>query len=161
MKILKYWPSYRDFNKLVIKAKMRANTYFEFLFFVYIYIYIYIYIYMKIKYDIFLRDLVVCMKTNYFIYLFIYVLPKTGYFNTKLLSLQYKNTNRCWLKYRKKNHRFLKHLFLFFYLGWAHPDPCGGAGPSHLRSWDGPDQPSLVTSPCQWPAHLFPCTRNS
>jgi hypothetical protein len=25
---LKYWPSSRDFNKLVIKAKMHANTYF-------------------------------------------------------------------------------------------------------------------------------------
>jgi hypothetical protein len=61
---LKYWPSSHDFNKLVIKAKMRANTYFEFLFFVYIY--------MKIQYDIFLRDLAVCMKTNYFI-LFIYL----------------------------------------------------------------------------------------
>jgi hypothetical protein len=28
LKILKYWPSSRDFNKLVIKAKMHANTYF-------------------------------------------------------------------------------------------------------------------------------------
>ena len=28
MEFLKYWPSSRDFNKLVIKAKMHANTYF-------------------------------------------------------------------------------------------------------------------------------------
>jgi hypothetical protein len=35
---LKYWPSSRDFNKLVIKAKMHANIY------IYIYIYIYMYI---------------------------------------------------------------------------------------------------------------------
>jgi len=25
---LKYWPSSRDFNKLIIKAKMHINTYF-------------------------------------------------------------------------------------------------------------------------------------
>ena len=25
---MKYWPSSRDFNKLVIEAKMHANTYF-------------------------------------------------------------------------------------------------------------------------------------
>ena len=28
LKFLKYWPSSRDFNKLVIKANMYANTYF-------------------------------------------------------------------------------------------------------------------------------------
>jgi len=31
---LKYWPSSRDFNKLVIKVKMHANTYFFEIFFV-------------------------------------------------------------------------------------------------------------------------------
>ena len=32
LEFLKYWPSFRAFNKLVIKAKMHANTYFfEFL----------------------------------------------------------------------------------------------------------------------------------
>jgi hypothetical protein len=28
LKFFKYWPNSRDFNKLVIKAKMHANTYF-------------------------------------------------------------------------------------------------------------------------------------
>ena len=106
-------------------------------------------------------------KQNILFYLFIYVLPKTGYFNTKLVSLQYKNTNRCWLKYRRKqkNHRFLKHFFYYYYFIffiWAGPVPTHVAGldPATLRSWAGPDQPSLVTGPCQWPAHPSPCTRN-
>ena len=34
LEFLKYWPSSRDFNKLVIKAKMHANTYFFEIFFV-------------------------------------------------------------------------------------------------------------------------------
>jgi hypothetical protein len=34
LKILKYWPSSRDFNKLVIKAKMDAKTFFFKVFFV-------------------------------------------------------------------------------------------------------------------------------
>jgi hypothetical protein len=49
---------------------------------------------MKIQYDIFilfLRDLAVCMKIRYIIF---YVLPKTRYFNTEFVALQYKNTNR-------------------------------------------------------------------
>jgi len=28
LEFLKYWPSSRDFNKLVIKVKMHVNTYF-------------------------------------------------------------------------------------------------------------------------------------
>jgi hypothetical protein len=31
---LKYWPSSRDFNKLVIKAKIHANIFFFEIFFV-------------------------------------------------------------------------------------------------------------------------------
>jgi hypothetical protein len=84
LKFLKYWSSSRDFNKLVIKAKMRANTYFWTFYF------LCIYIYMKIQYDLFFRDLAVCMKTKHFFY----VLTKTRYFNTRFASLQYKNTNQ-------------------------------------------------------------------
>ena len=47
---MKYWPSSRDFNKLVIKAKMHANTYF-------------------LKFSLLLRDLVVCMKTKYIFFM--------------------------------------------------------------------------------------------
>jgi hypothetical protein len=55
---LKYWLSSRDFNKLVIKAKMHAKIFF-FLSFLCC---------MKIQYDFFfvLRDWAVCMKTNLF-----------------------------------------------------------------------------------------------
>ena len=51
---------------------------------------------MKIQYDLlFWRDLVVCMKTKYFIlFYFICFFMKTGYFNTRFVSLQYKNTNQ-------------------------------------------------------------------
>jgi hypothetical protein len=50
LEFLKYWPSSRDFNKLVIKAKMHANTYF-------------------LKFSLLLRDLVVCMKTKYIFFM--------------------------------------------------------------------------------------------
>jgi hypothetical protein len=125
LEFFKYWPSSRDFNKLVIKAKMHANTYFwNFL------------CYMKIQYDflllLFFRDLAVCMKTK----TFFYILTKTWYFNTGFVYLQYKNTNRYWSKYSKKYTRksriFEKIFFgIFFGLGPARPmwlgrlDPAG------------------------------------
>jgi hypothetical protein len=34
LEFLKYWPNSRDFNKLVIKAKMHTRTYFFEVFFV-------------------------------------------------------------------------------------------------------------------------------
>jgi hypothetical protein len=34
LKFLKYWSNFRDFNKLVIKVKMHAKTYFLEVFFV-------------------------------------------------------------------------------------------------------------------------------
>jgi hypothetical protein len=63
LEFLKYWPSSRDFNKLVIKAKMHANTYFwNFLYC------------MKIQSDLFfllfLRDLAICMKKKQFFLMF-------------------------------------------------------------------------------------------
>jgi len=122
LEFFKYWPSSRDFNKLVIKAKMHANTYFwNFL------------CYMKIQYDflllLFFRDLIVCMKTK----TFFYVLTKTGYFNTGFESLQYKNTNQYWSKCSKiyeKMTIFWKDYFWNFFSRWARPGPCGGAGPA-------------------------------
>jgi len=91
-------------------------------------------------------------KIFFLFYFYFFVLPKTGYFNTKLVSLQYKNTNQCWLKYSRKKKQnitdFLKHfyfLFLFyfnFFFG-VRPSPAHVAGldPANLRSWAGPDQP--------------------
>ena len=52
---LKYWPSSRDFNKLVIKAKMHAKAFFFWSFLCC----------MKIEYEFLaLRDLAVCKKTK-------------------------------------------------------------------------------------------------
>jgi len=35
--------------------------------------------------------------------IFFFAVTKTEYFNTEFVSLQYKNTNRYWLKYSIKN----------------------------------------------------------
>jgi hypothetical protein len=79
LEFLKYWSSSRDFNKLIIKPKMHANTYFwNFLG------------YMKIQYDFFLETWPYAWKQN----IFFNVLKITGYFNTEFVSLQYKNTNQ-------------------------------------------------------------------
>jgi len=99
-----------------------------------------------------LRDLAVCMKIK--IFYFFCVLPKTRYFNIEFVSLQYKNTNRCWLKYNRKffkNHRFLKYYIYIFGPSLTHVARLDLA---NLRSWAGPRQPSLVTGPCQWLASL-------
>jgi hypothetical protein len=116
--------SSRDFNKLVIKAKMHAKTFSFFWNFI------------VWKYNLkffFFRDLAVCMKTKHFFY----ILIKTRYFNTGFVSLQYKNTNQYWSKCSKifaKNDRFFEIIFeeIFLFSGWAQPGPCGWAGPSHL-----------------------------
>jgi hypothetical protein len=59
LKFLKYWPSSRDFNKLVIKANMYANTYF----------WIFLCC-MKIQYDFFfIFERLGCMHENKKIYI--------------------------------------------------------------------------------------------
>ena len=102
------------------------------------------------------------MHENKFFFFF-YVLPKNGYFNTKFVSLHYKNTNRCWLKYSRKISRksqifeiFYMYIYIYVYIFffWAQPGPCGGLDLANLHRWAGPSQPSLVTGPCQWPASL-------
>ena len=112
--------------------------------FYFLYIYIYIWKYNMIY---FWETWSYAWKQNILFYLFIYVLPKTGYFNTKLVSLQYKNTNRCWLKYRRKqkNHRFLKHFFYLFFIFfiWTGPIPTHVAGldPATLLDLTSPSFP--------------------
>ena len=140
MKFLKYWPSSRDLINWLLKSKYMLIHIFEIFFVIWKYNMIY-----------FWETWPYAWKQNILFYLFFYVLPKTGYFNTKLISLQYKNTNRCWLKYRRKqkNHRFLKHFFYFFLFFLF------GLGPSRPM-WLGWTQPPCWT----WPAHLSPCTRN-
>ena len=129
--------SSRDFNKLVIKAKIRDKT-----FFIYIW-----------------RD-------NMIFFIIIYFLERLGrmhenktfffyknqVFNTGFVSLQYKNTNQYWSKCSKifaENHRFLKRIFWFFFIFRAGPIPAHvvGLDPAHLCGWAGLSQPSLVTGP--------------
>jgi len=131
---LKYCSSSRDFNKLVIKAKMHANTYF--LKFSLLY---------EIQYDFFFRDLVVCLKT---IILFIFFLTKTKYLIPDLYLYSIKiqtNIDQNAVKLLWKITDFLKE----FFSGWAQPGPCGRVGPIYPCGWPRPSQPSLVTYPNQ------------
>jgi hypothetical protein len=77
---LKYWPSSRDFNKLVIKAKMHANIYiFEVFFVVWKYNMIFFF---------FTFERLGRMHENEDMFLF-YVLMKIGYFNTGFVKTRY------------------------------------------------------------------------
>ena len=91
---MKYWPSSHGLNKLVIKAKMHANTYivFEnFLCCVKIGCYN-IYIYILERLGRVLKPKKTIFGKYYFF--FMLLLTKTGYFNTELVSLRYKNTTQ-------------------------------------------------------------------
>jgi len=69
---------------------------------------------------------------NFFL-CFFNVLMKTRYFNTRFVSLQYKNTNQYCSKCSQKfseNHTFFEEFF------WAQLGPCG---------WARPSKPSLVS----------------
>jgi hypothetical protein len=105
LEFLKYWPSSRGFNKLVIKAKMHANIYF--LKFSLLYENTIWWIFILFLF--FERLGRMHENKNIFLFLFFNVLTKTRYFNTRFISLQYKNTNRYWSKWSKnfaKNHIF-------------------------------------------------------
>ena len=94
---MKYWPSSRGFNKLVIKAKMHANTYFFEIFFViwkYNMMNFYFYFWETWPYAWIQKHVLLIL-------LLFNVLTKTRYFNTRFISLQYKNTNRYWSKWKK------------------------------------------------------------
>jgi hypothetical protein len=59
--------------------------------------------------------------------IFCNVSMKTGYFNIRLVSLQYKNTNQYYAKLIKKIYRkiikFFKRIFFWKFLEWAEPCP--------------------------------------
>jgi len=119
---LKYWPSSRDFNKLVIKAKMHANTYFlKFL------------CYMKIQYDFFLffERLGRMYENKIFFIFFIFLMSwwKSSILILDLYLYNIKiktNIDKKWIKKFAGNHIF----FEIFFSDWAQPGPCGWAGPS-------------------------------
>jgi len=132
--------SSRDFNKLVIKAKMHAKLFFLYEDTIWFFIYIF-----------FRETWPYAWKQNILFYLFIFF--ENQVFNTEFVSLQYKNTNQYWSKCSKifaENHRFLKRIFLnFIFIFRAGPNPAHVAGldPAHLCGWAGLSQPSLVTGP--------------
>jgi len=108
---LKYWLSSRDFNKLVIKAKIHADTYFwNFL------------CYMKIQYEFYIYIFERLGRMHKNKKYFFFILTKTWYFNTGFESLQYKNTHQYWSKYSKI---FWKNQIFDFF---ARPSPPHGAG---------------------------------
>jgi hypothetical protein len=104
---LKYGPSSHDFNKLVIKAK----KYF-FLNFCFVWKY-------DMKFLISLRDLVVCKKTIFFFYVFLYIFcniyEKIRYFNTDVVFLS-KFVRKIHVKIINFLKGFLKNFFFVFYL---------------------------------------------
>jgi len=120
LEFLKYWPSSRDFNKLVIKAKIHANTYFWICFVVW-----------KYNMIFYFWDLAVCMKTKKYFFYFSMFWWKLGILIPYLYIYGIKiQTNT------KQNS--VEKIFNFF--RWAQLEPCGWAGPSNLNPVSGPSQ---------------------
>jgi hypothetical protein len=137
--------SSRDFNKLVIKAKIRDKTFF-------LYIWRYNMIFFIIIY--FLERLGRMHENKTF---FFY---KNQVFNTGFVSLQYKNTNQYWSKCSKifaENHRFLKRIFwffLFFGLGPTRPMWLGWTQPTCVAGLDSAS-PAWSLAQSQWPNYAM------
>jgi len=79
-------------------------------------------------------------KLFYFI-IIIFFFDENQVFNTEVVSLQYKNTNRYLSKYSKifaENHRFLKWIFLkkfvFYFRAGPNPAHVAGLDPA-TRAW--------------------------
>jgi len=95
---------------------------------------------------LFFRDLVVCMKTKHFIYLFIFnVLTKLGILIPDLYLYSIKiqtNIDQNAVTYLRKITIVFEIICEdnIFFSGWAQPGPCG---------WAGPSRPSRVTGPNQ------------
>ena len=92
------------------------------------------------------RVLAVCMKTKHLFFNKHFFFTKTEYFNTKFVSLQYKNTNRYWSKYSNKiteksqilwNNFWRIFIFLFFLgLDLAGPTWLGRTQPASCEQWN-------------------------
>jgi len=126
LEFLKYWPSSRDFNKLVIKVKIHANYFLNFSFDVWRYNFFY-----------FLRDLTVCMKAKHFIFIFFLWKPGILIPDLYLYSIKIQtNIDQNAVKYTKKSQTFfwiffwIYYLFIYLFFGWVQLVPCGWAGPS-------------------------------
>ena len=156
---MKYWPSSRDFNKLVIKAKIHTNTYF-------------------LKFSLLYENTIwffnfwetwpYARKTKHYFYFYFYfyffnVLTKTEYFNTGFVSLQYKNTNQyctkliIYIYICGKNHKFFwnnffEETFLFSIFFWA------GSNSARM-GWARPSSPARSLVQTSDPAGHCACLR--
>jgi hypothetical protein len=140
--------SSRDFNKLVIKAKMHAKLFFLYEDTIWFFIYIF-----------FRETWPYAWKQNILFYLFIFF--ENQVFNTEFVSLQYKNTNQYWSKCSEifaENHRFLKRIFLnffeFFWLGPTRPMWLGWTQPTCVAGLDSAS-PAWSLAQSQWPNYAM------
>jgi hypothetical protein len=104
LKFLKYWPNSCDFNKLVIKAKIHAKTYFFEVFF------------SVWQYDMVfsLRDLAVCLKTKTNFFNFLMFWQKSGILILDLYLYSIKiqtNIKQNLVKKTWKNYNFWNFFF--------------------------------------------------
>jgi hypothetical protein len=118
---LKYWPSSRDFNKLVIKAKMHAKTFF---FWSFLYC-------MKIWRDFFFFERLGRMHENkkkcFFWRKPGILIPDVYFYDVKIQI----NIKQNLVKNTRKSYKFSKIFFKNFF--WT------GLDPAH-SFWIGPDK---------------------
>ena len=105
MEFLKYWPNSCDFNKLVIKIKIHAKTYFFEVFFI------------VWKYDMVfsLRDFAVCLKTKTNFFNFLMFWQKSGILISDLYLYSIKIQTNIKQNLVKKNVEKLQFLKFFFF----------------------------------------------
>jgi len=82
------------------------------------------------------------MKTKHFYFIFIFIIFFIFYFYKKidilildlyLYSIKIQiNILKCNKIFAENHIFFISNFLRIFFSGWAQPDPCGGAGPSHL-----------------------------
>jgi len=147
LEFLKYWPSSRDFNKLVIKVKMHAKYFLNFSFDVWRYNF-YFYFWETWSY---------AWKQNIlFLYFYIFlwkpsILIPDMYLYTIKIQI---NIDQNAVKYTRKSQilfwKYFLNLLIFFW-GWVQLGLCG---------WARPSSPIRVTGPTQWPGCLRPACVN-
>ena len=118
MAFLKYWPSSRDFNKLVIKAKMHANINF--------------WTFVVWKYDMFFYIFFERLgrmhkNSTFYFYIFIFFLWKPSILIPDLylynIKIQTNIDQNAVKQYTRKSQIFLKiffeFIFIFYFYFWA------------------------------------------
>jgi len=142
LEFLKYWPSSRDFNKLVIKAKIYAKT-FNFFFEVFFVVW---------KYDViffFLRDLAVCTKI-----FFSFFWQKLGIFNDVKIQLILIKNSITSARGNCKNPK--PYFWKVFFTKKKRKKKRAGPGPTHsrlgLQGWPQPSHVGWADVPAHQPS---------